>query len=81
MEKINDLVKRYGHSIRENNVIDLGWMNGWGKDSIDLHRQLFDRMDQWSYSKTGPASWQTFWFTVTEDGVTYKVTYDLDSGD
>jgi hypothetical protein len=40
-----------------------------------------DRMDKGSYTKSGPASWQEFKFTVTENGVTYTVKYELDSGD
>lgn len=81
MEKVKELVEKYGHKITGGDTINLSWQNGWGKDTVDLHRQLFDRMDDDSYMRSGPASWQTFGFTVTEDGVTYKITYSLDSGD
>lgn len=81
MEKINDLVASFGHKVKPDNTIDLGWENGWGKDSINLHRILFEKMDEGSYTRSGSASWRRFSFTVTEDGVTYKVIYSLDSGD
>jgi hypothetical protein len=83
MEKLTvpELVEKYGHRIIGSSTIDLGWENGWRKDSIDLHRELMDRMDKGSYTRTGPASWQVFRFTVTENGITYTVRYELDSGD
>jgi hypothetical protein len=82
MEKLTvpELVEKYGHRIN-GDLINLGWENGWGKDTIDLHRQLKERMDEGSYTRKGPASWQEFEFTVTESGFTYYVQYSLDSGD
>jgi hypothetical protein len=77
---VPELVEKHKAQIK-NNTIDLGWQNGWGRDSVDLHRELMDRMDSGSYTKRGPASWQRFEFTVTENEVTYTVKYELDSGD
>lgn len=78
---VPDLVEKYGHKIKNGNVIDLGWQNGWGKDTIDLHRQLFDRQEPGTYTRSGSASNQTFGFTVVENGENYNVVYKLDSGD
>jgi hypothetical protein len=82
MEKptVQELVEKYNAQIK-NRTIDLGWENGWRKDHIDLHRELMDRMDKGSYTRTGPASWQKFEFTVTENSIVYTVKYELDSGD
>lgn len=81
VKSVKQLVDDYGSRIKEGNIIDLGWQNGWGKNEIDLHRQLFDRQEPGMYERSGEASDQTFRFTVIENGIRYTVVYKLDSGD
>lgn len=81
MKSVKDLVKDFNQEIKEGNIIDLGWENGWGKNKTDLHRMLFDRHNPGSFTRSGKPSWQTFNFDVVENGTTYKVVYYLDSGD
>lgn len=81
METVKELVEKHKHQIKGGNIIDLGWENGWGKDTIDLHRELFKRMDKDTYFRSGKPSWQRFTFDVTENGITYHIQYSLDSGD
>lgn len=81
MDTVESLVEKYGHKVKSGNIIGLGWENGWGKDTIDLHRELFELMDQKSYTRSGPAHNQQFEFTITEGETVYTVRWYLDSGD
>ena len=81
MGKVEELVQKHGHKIKEGNIIGLGWQNEWKNSTIDLHRELFDLMDQESYTRSGSPSSQDFEFTVTENENIYTVRWSLDSGD
>lgn len=81
MEKIKELVERHGRKIKDNNVIDLGWQNGWSDNTYRLHRELLSQSVEGSYTRSGVASWQTFKYAIKEGEITYTVTYTLDSGD
>lgn len=78
--KINELLTEYKKESRHG-VIDLGFQNGWGQDTWDLHEKLMAKMVNGTFYKTGSPSWQRFSFVVSDGEEEYKVIYSLDSGD
>lgn len=79
-ERLQDLVARYGRSFKEN-ILHLGYENGWNPRTDELFSELNKRSISGSHTRSGPASSQSLSMKIEEDGVLYTVKWELDSGD
>jgi hypothetical protein len=77
---INDTLEKYGRTARLG-IIDLGWENGWGKDTEDLYEELRQFWIDNTYTRSGRASSQTMSVKVKKDDEEYQLRWYLDSGD
>jgi hypothetical protein len=77
---IKELLEKHGHK-NVNNVIDLGFINGWNKNINDLHKSLRPFWIEETYTKQGPASWQQFSVQLKDEEQEYELVWELDSGD
>ena len=77
---INDTLEKYGRSAKLG-VINLGWEYGWSQKTYDLKQELKPFWVKGTYTKTGPASWQSMSVKVKKDDEEYELRWYLDSGD
>lgn len=78
--KIAELIETY-RPYMKNGDINLGYINGWGDDTYDLHRELKKYEQENTYFKSGPAYSQGFEFIANDGDQQIKVKWQLDSGD
>jgi hypothetical protein len=77
---IKELLEKHGHK-NVNNVIDLGFINGWNNNINDLYKSLRPFWIEETYTRQGPASWQQFSVQLKDEEQEYELVWELDSGD
>lgn len=82
MGTIKELIEAYGLDLKEGNILDLGWMNGWGIGMQRICQYLkTKKLSTSGYSETiGNCQYQ-YGFKAECEGLVYQVVYRMDSGD
>jgi len=77
---IKEIIEKYGRTHKDN-VVYLGYENGWGEKTYDLFKELEAFEVKGTYYRNGEASSQSLGFTASDGQETYVITWSLDSGD
>jgi hypothetical protein len=77
---IGVILEKYGIEA-QNNIIDLGWENGWGQKTLNLKEELRRFWIEGTYNRSGSASWQKMTVRLKSEDEEYEMRWNLDSGD
>ena len=82
MGTVKELIEAYGLSLDEKNVIDLGWINGWGLGMHKICQYLKTmKLTTSGFSESIGVCQHLFGFKVECEEVVYQIIYRMDSGD
>lgn len=81
MSQILQILKENNKTIKDN-IINLGWENGWDKKDSQLWRKLWEFNVPGTYFSSGKYSWKKYEVTLDDkSGNTYILKWEVDSGD
>jgi hypothetical protein len=78
---IKQIIENYGLKVN-NNIIDLGWVNGWGKGTQEVYKELKKYLVEDTHRSITIGRCVTEYKFKSTDGFDfYTVVYKVDSGD